>query len=105
MNYKFGGMLKRGDEVYEINPKRDRTIHTRTDGACRGYSKGHWVTYKIHGRGWASDDWGKHFKKIIDCAGTGIGSWKFEYYKKDGDNHQWEWWSIFTLPIMVLDRC
>ena len=106
LNYKFGGVWKRGEETYTITPKRSRTMHTHTDGACRGHDKGLWVAYKIHGRGWASDDWGVHLKKkIVDCVGDGVGEWKFQYYKKDGDNHQWEWWSTFTLPGGVINRC
>ncbi|KAM7210288.1 SGNH hydrolase-type esterase domain containing protein [Rhypophila decipiens] len=98
-NWKHGGKWIRGNEIYEIKPTRERIWQKKPDGSCRAHNKGGYRAYKIHGRGWASDDWGKLLKKKIqECAGDwSVNSWKFEYYDKDGDNWEWEWWSTFTL--------
>jgi hypothetical protein len=108
LNFKYGGHWVRGDVEYHISPQRNRTMTKVTDGACRAHNKGLWMAYKIHGRGWSSWDWGKETlkKEASKCVGSGgLLSWEFEYYDKDGDNHEWEWWATFTATKGALNRC
>lgn len=84
-------------------------MQTRTDRACRAFNKGFHMAVKIHGRGWASWDWGKETlrKQAWAChTRGGITAWKFEYYERDGNNEDWEWWSTFTIPKAgSVNRC
>lgn len=109
MNWKFGGRYVRGEYTYEVNIKRDNRPWPPTKkphGDCKGWYKGWWSDYKLHGGGWATWDKGEDTLRpsIKGCLGLGITAWKFEYYDKPDDKDN-EWGLSVNLPIWVRHRC
>ncbi|KZL71568.1 hypothetical protein CI238_12144 [Colletotrichum incanum] len=106
LNWKFGGKYKRGSYTYEINPKKDRKLYTRTDGSCQGWYKVLWSSYTLYGHGWIGWDNGEALKnKAKDCVGGGLTKWEFEYYDNPDDHNGWEWRAFFRTPIWTNARC
>lgn len=107
LNWKFGGKYVRGSYRYEINPKKDRKLFTRTDGSCQGWYKFLFSSYTIYGQGWAGWDYGQEtlMPKAKSCIGGGLTAWEFEYYDKPEDHDGWEWRAFFRTPIWVNARC
>ncbi|KAH7035723.1 SGNH hydrolase-type esterase domain-containing protein [Microdochium trichocladiopsis] len=100
-NFKFGGRWIRGNYDYQINPKKDRKMIQKRSGTCKGKWKFLFTSYRIHGRGWASSDWGQRtlLKSMRDC-GSAVTGWKFEYCPTGcGDNNEYEWTAKFNLPV------
>lgn len=107
-NWTYGGQYTRGSYTYEINPKKDRELMTRTDGRCKGQYYGTHSGFTMHGKGWAGWDYGQEtlLPSVKNCVGGGVSMWKFGYFdnpEKDGNGY--EWWATFNTPIWVNARC
>lgn len=107
MNWKFGGELQRGSYTYQINPKRERKLHKRTDGRCQSKWKFAASGYVIQGNGWAGHDHGqKTLLKSARNCNIGLTSWKFKYFDDpDKDNDGYEWKASFDTVVFTGNRC
>ncbi|KJZ70863.1 hypothetical protein HIM_09728 [Hirsutella minnesotensis 3608] len=106
MNGKFGGKWLRGGYTFELNPKKDRALYLRPDGACRGRNSGIFDTWVIWGLGWAGHDWGQKtlLPAIRGCVGV-VTKWEFEYFDNTHDNDGWEWRASFWTAVATHARC
>jgi hypothetical protein len=109
MNWKFGGRYVRGEYTYEINIKRDNRPWPpirEAYGACEGWYKVFYSSYKLHGAGWSTWDKGEDTIRpsMKGCLGLGVTKWRFEYYDEP-DKDGMEWGLSVRLPIWVRSRC
>lgn len=109
MDWKFGGRYVRGEYTYEVNIKRSNRPWLPIKaayGACEGWYKVFFSSYKLHGAGWSTWDKGEDTIRpsIKGCLGLGITKWKFQYYDKP-DKDGMEWGLSVNLPIWVRARC
>ena len=133
MNWKFGGMWRRGEYSYEVNIKRDNRpwpVIQEPYGSCNG----DWILFELHssydirgalflllsffyyfphpltaassGAGWSSWDFGEEtiVPSIKGCLGLGITGWEFEYFDEP-DEDKMEWAVSFNTPVWVRARC
>lgn len=109
LDWKFGGRYVRGEYTYEVNIKRNNRPWPpikETYGACEGWYKVFYSSYKLHGAGWSTWDKGEETIRpsIKGCLGLGITKWKFEYFDEPDENNM-EWSLSVNLPIWVRARC
>ncbi len=109
MDWKFGGQYVKGEYTYEVNIKRDNRpwpVIQTTNGTCEGWYKALWSAYRLKGAGWSIWDYGQQtlLPSIRGCLGSGVTSWKFDYFDKP-DQDGMEWAASFSTPIFVRARC
>lgn len=110
MNWKFGGIWKRGEYTYEVAPQkttRPWPVIQQPRGSCDGR---YWVThssYSIFGAGFSGFDYGQQtiLPSVKGCLGLGVSDWKFQYFDRPWSKGEYEWEATFNTPIWVISRC
>ncbi|OTB01253.1 hypothetical protein M426DRAFT_64490 [Hypoxylon sp. CI-4A] len=109
MDWKFGGMWRRGEYTYEVNPAADYRpfpVIQKTSGKCVGWYHGAYSSFEIYGSGFSSYDYGQQtlLPSMKGCLGLGVSKWKFDYINPPTEEG-YEWRATFNTPIWVRKRC
>ncbi|KAM5444295.1 hypothetical protein MferCBS31731_000812 [Microsporum ferrugineum] len=108
LNWKFGGMWRRGEYTYELNVKRENRPWPLKSpyGFCEGIYRAIYSSYTLKGAGFSSWDSGQEtlVPNMKSCFGLGLTAYNFKYFSEpDKDGMEWE--VTFKTPIWVQARC
>ncbi|KAK4154119.1 SGNH hydrolase-type esterase domain-containing protein [Chaetomidium leptoderma] len=108
MNWKFGGLWKKGEYAYDLSPRRNRNWPplTAPTGQCTGKYKFLFSDFEIYGAGFSSWDYGQDtmLPKSKGCLGLGVTKWNWQYFDQP-DSNGMEWKVTFRTPVFVSNRC